>query len=73
MIILELPNELENRLNIEAQRLGVTQRGFIQQAIIAYLGDVEDMEDAAIAEERLNVQGKRYTLDEVEKIIGLDS
>jgi predicted DNA-binding protein len=49
----------------EAQRLGITQNDFIQQTIIAYL---EDVEDVAIAEERLNAQGKRYTLDEYAKM-----
>lgn len=67
MIAVRLDKEIENRLDLLAQRTGRTKTFYVREAILEHL---EDLEDAYVAEQRLNKPGKTYTLDEVEKLLG---
>lgn len=62
-----LPKDLEERLEKVAKHLGVTKQYCIEQAILFY---VEDQEDLLLAKKIMaEDNGTRYTLDEVEKVI----
>jgi len=50
MIALELPTEIENRLEAQAKRTGRTMADCVMEAVGDYLDDAEDLE---IAEQRL--------------------
>lgn len=72
MLTVDLPADLESKLNVLAKQFGKTQADFIQEAVIEYLNDLEDL---MIAEQRLrDVQSGKsqtYTLEEVERELGL--
>ncbi len=69
---VRLPAEAEKRLNDLAVATGRTKAFYIKEAI---LGQLDEMEDVYLAEktvERIRKgQEKTYTLDEVEKDLGL--
>jgi len=73
MLALRLPEEVENRLDKLAKRTGRTKSFYAREAIMEHL---EDLEDIFLAEQELE-EIKRgvptYSLDEVEKELGLDS
>ena len=50
MLAIDLPQELEDRLNALAASTGRPAASVVQEAIIEYIGDLDD---AAIAEARL--------------------
>jgi RHH-type transcriptional regulator, rel operon repressor / antitoxin RelB len=62
MLALRLPPEIERRLDELARRTGRTKSYFAREAIIRHL---EDMEDMAIAEERLREAGESLSWEEV--------
>ncbi len=67
---LSLPQQIENRLLLLAQELGRKEDDLIQEAIVNYLEDWEDIRDA---QERLSNPPQRYlTLEEVEQELDLD-
>ncbi len=67
---LNLSPDLENRLFVLAQQVGRKQDELIQEAIINYLEDFEDLKDA---NQRLSNPPDRYlTLEEVEQELGLE-
>jgi len=71
-VSLRLPPELSARLEKMAKRTGRTKTYYIRQAIEE---KIADMEDWYLAEHRMKEhlagRSKSYTLDEVEKHLGL--
>jgi RHH-type rel operon transcriptional repressor/antitoxin RelB len=70
MIAVRLDKDIENRLARLAKRTGRTKTFYVREAILEH---IEDLEDAYIAEKRLKKPGLTYTLDEVEKELGLEN
>ncbi|MBL1210006.1 CopG family transcriptional regulator [Geminocystis sp. GBBB08] len=68
MVTLSLSPQVENRLSILAHELGKKEEELLQDAIISYLEDLEDIRDA---EYRLNNPESYLTLDELEKSLDL--
>jgi RHH-type rel operon transcriptional repressor/antitoxin RelB len=63
MLALRLPPDIEKRLDDLAKKTGRTKSYYARQAILAHL---EDMEDIALAEERLKSDdGVRIALEDV--------
>lgn len=63
MLALRLPPDIEKRLDDLAKRTGRTKSYYAREAILAHL---EDMEDLALAEERLKSDdGVRIALEDV--------
>ncbi|NMG39557.1 TraY domain-containing protein [Chelativorans sp. ZYF759] len=63
MLALRLPPDIEKRLDDLARKTGRTKSYYARQAILAHL---EDMEDLALAEERLKSDdGVRIALEDV--------
>ena len=63
MLALRLPPEIEKRLDNLAKKTGRTKSYYARQAILEHL---EDMEDIALAEERLKSDdGVRIALEDV--------
>jgi RHH-type rel operon transcriptional repressor/antitoxin RelB len=71
-VSLRLPEELKIRLDKLAQRTGRSKTYYMIEAISEKL---EDLEDLYLAEERTRAlragRSRTYTLDEVEKRLGL--
>jgi RHH-type transcriptional regulator, rel operon repressor / antitoxin RelB len=70
MVTLSLSSQVENRLSILAHELGKKKEELLQDAIISYLEDLEDIRDA---EYRLDNPESYLTLDELEKSLDLAS
>ncbi len=72
MLAVRLPSEIEARLASLAKATGRTKTFYVREAIIKHL---EDMEDLYLAEQQLIEiragRSKTYTLDEVERELGL--
>ena len=72
MLAIRLPNEIETRLEVLAQATGRTKTFYAKEAILAHLDDLEDL---YLAEQRLVEiragRSKTYSLDEVERSLGL--
>lgn len=69
MLSIRLDAETERRLEAMAARTGRSADDHVREAILSHLEDLEDLE---MAEERLKNPGRRWTLDEVERELGLD-
>ena len=73
MLTIELPTELENRLDALAQATGRSKSDYITEAILEYL---EDLADLHLAEQRLrdiqNGKSKTVPLEEVLKRYGME-
>jgi RHH-type rel operon transcriptional repressor/antitoxin RelB len=69
MVAIQIPDELAEQIEQAARRAGETRDVFLRQAVLSRL---EDLEDIAIATERLKNPGKRLTLEQVKKDLGLD-
>lgn len=66
---LSLSPQLENRLSILAQELGKKESELIEEALINYMEDLEDIKDA---KERLQSPLESYlTIEEMEKRLEL--
>jgi len=70
MLTIRLPEEIEARLTTLAARTGRTKAFYAKEAIIEHL---DDMEDKYLAITRLENPNKRWTLDELEQGLDLDS
>jgi copG-like DNA-binding protein len=74
MLTIELPTELENRLDALAQATGRSKSDYITEAILEYL---EDLADLHLAEQRLrdiqNGKSKTVPLEEVLKRYGMEN
>ena len=73
MLAIRLSESVEKRLGRLAKRTGRTKTFYARQAILQHL---EDLEDLYLAEDRLKAlragRGRTFSLDEVEKDLGLD-
>jgi RHH-type rel operon transcriptional repressor/antitoxin RelB len=66
---VNLSPEIESRLSVISQQIGLGEDELILEAIINYLEDFEDIKDA---QERLSNPPEHYlSLEEVEKELGL--
>ena len=74
MLAVNVPKEIESRLDLLAKATGRTKSYYVRELIETHIGDIEDI---YLAEKTLeNVRAGRsavYTLDEVEKHLGLDN
>lgn len=72
MLAIRLPQDIENRLEVLAQRTGRTKTFYAREAILEHL---ENLEDLYLAESRLQAlrQGEEQTvsLDDMMKRYGL--
>jgi RHH-type rel operon transcriptional repressor/antitoxin RelB len=72
MLAIRLPVEVKNRLEALAQTTGRTKTFYAREAIVEHLDDLEDL---YLAEQRLidvrSGRSRTYTLDEVERDLGL--
>jgi predicted DNA-binding protein len=69
MVNIQIPDELANQMEKGAQSAGETNDAFLREAILCRL---EDLEDIAIATERLKNPGKRIPLEQVKRHLGLN-
>lgn len=72
MLAIQLPPEIENRLDALAKATGKSMTFYAREAILEHLSD---MEDIYLAEKRLEDlragRSKTHTLEEVERDLGL--
>ncbi len=72
MLAINLPTEIETRLEALAQTTGRTKEFYAREAILEHLDDLEDL---YLAEQRLRDnragRSKTLTLEEVERDLGL--
>lgn len=72
MIAVRMPVEIETRLENLAKKTGRTKTYYVREAVIEYLGVLEDL---YLAEEELRAirAGARvYSIEEVRKDLGLE-
>ena len=73
MLAIRLPSDVEARLDALAKATGRTKTFYAREAILEHLDDLEDL---YLAEQRLiaNRSGESvtYSLDDVERILGLE-
>lgn len=71
-VSLRLPEDISNRLQVIAKRTGRSKTSYMVEAIREKLADLEDL---YLAERRLIAnragKSKTYTLEEVERSLGL--
>ena len=70
MLTIRLPKDIESRLNRLAKKTGRTKIFFARRAIVEYLGDFEDY---YLAKSRARAAREAISLDEVERILGLEN
>ncbi len=70
MLAIRLPEEIEHRLAELAAKTGRTKTFYAREAILEHL---DEMEAKYLAVDRLKKAGKRWTLDELEQGIDLES
>lgn len=70
MLTMRLPEELEGRLTGLAKLTGRTKSYYVREALERHL---EEMEDVYLADARIRKNEKRYTLEEVETLLGLSN
>jgi predicted DNA-binding protein len=68
MATIQIPDELESLIEQGAQRAGETSAAFLSEAVLSRL---EEIEDIAIATERLKNPGTRISLQEIGRKYGL--
>ena len=69
MMAIRLPEDIDERLSRLAQRTGRTKTYYAREAILRY---IEDLEDTYVALERIRNPGRRLTMEEAKKALGLD-
>ena len=70
MIAVRLPSEIEERIAQLAARTGRTKTYYIKEAILEHL---DEMEDRYLALDRLEKPAKRWTLEEMEQGLDMES
>ena len=70
MLAVRLPEEIEQRLNRLASQTGRTKTFYVKEAILEHL---EEMEDKYLAIDRLEKSGKRWSLDDLEQNLDMES
>ena len=68
MLAIRLSPDIEKRLDELSKKTGRTKTYYAREAIVEYL---DDLEDFYLASERAKNPGKRWTVEEVEKELGL--
>lgn len=72
MLAVRLPKEIEERLDALAKETGRTKTYYVREAVVEYLGDLEDAYLAASRYEDWKAgRSRTYTLEEVEQRLGL--
>lgn len=69
-LAVRLTEDIQERLVLLSKRTGRTKTFYVKEALLKYL---DDMEDTYIAIERLEKPGKRLSMKEAEKALGLDN
>jgi RHH-type transcriptional regulator, rel operon repressor / antitoxin RelB len=69
MLAVDLPPDIEQRLDLLAQRLGVAPADLVREAILEHM---QDLDDAELAAERLMKPVRRWTQTELEQGLDLD-
>ena len=69
MIAIRLPAEIDERLTALAKRTGRTKTYYAREAILRLM---DDLEDTYIAVERLERPGRRMSMEEAEKELGME-
>ena len=70
MLAIKLPVDIEERLANLAKKTGRTKTYYAREAILTHIGNLED---TYLSLKVLENPGKIYTLEEVEKMCGLDT
>lgn len=70
MLSVRLPGDIESRLQALAEKTGRTKTFYATEAILAHL---DELEDKYLALNRLENPSKRWTLDELEDGLDLES
>ncbi len=70
MINFSLSPQTENRLSLVAHQLGKQEHELIEEAVINYLEELEDIKEA---EYRLNNADSYLTLEQLEKNLDLEN
>ena len=70
MLSIRLPEDIDKRLTYIAKKTGRTKTWYVREAIIDHL---QDLEDTYLSLDRLEKPSKRWTLDELEKGVDLES
>ena len=69
MIAIRLPAEIDERLTALAKRTGRTKTYYAREAILRLM---DDLEDTYVAVDRLERPGRRLSMEEAEKELGVD-
>jgi RHH-type rel operon transcriptional repressor/antitoxin RelB len=69
-LAIRLTGDLLTRLSSLAKRTGRTKTFYAREAIFRYL---DEMEDTFVAIQRIEKPGKRMSMKDAEKALGLDS
>lgn len=70
MLAIRISHDIENRLQQLSLRTGRTKTYYAREALLRF---IEDMEDEYMALSRLETPTKRWTLEELEEGIDLES
>ena len=70
MLAIRISHDIENRLQQLALRTGRTKTYYAREALLRF---IEDMEDEYLTLSRLETPTKRWTLEELEEGIDLES
>ncbi len=70
MLAIRLPNEIEKRLENLAKKTGRTKTYYVREAVVSHL---EELEDIYLSLNRLEKPAKRWSLNDLENDIDLDS
>lgn len=70
MLAIRLPIMIEKRLDNLSKKTGRTKTYYVREAILHH---VEELEDKYLAVSRLNRRTKRWTQEELEKGLDLES
>jgi len=70
---IQLPDEVFERVKSLADAAGQSPNDFISEAVLEYIEDIEDVRRAEEALKKIEAgQSTTYTLEEVERRLGLD-
>jgi RHH-type rel operon transcriptional repressor/antitoxin RelB len=70
MLSVRLPEDIEKRLSYLAKKTGRTKTWYAREAIIDH---IQDLEDIYLSLDRLEKPSKRWSLEELEKGVDLES
>ena len=68
MLAIRLSPDIEKRLDELSKKTGRTKTSYAREAIIEH---IDDLEGYYLAVDRLNSPGRQWTMEEVEKELGL--